>query len=570
MKYIVRMQHARSARRAVLLGLTLLSACAAADPPSSRAVAPTGRDTPSGAFGEFLTGRFAMSEADAQGAATQFLRALSGRPDDPELLQPAFIASLIAGRSEAAQLARALPDSQPAQLLLAQIEVRAGHWQAAERRFHMLPRQGFTQLLQPLLIAWSQQGDGRTDAALATLRPFVDGQRFRGIFALHAGLIADQAGRSADAAKLYRQAATEFGGTNVRLAQILASAEARHGHPGEALRIFTTLAADAPEMGIAVAPLTAASMTPPVPRAADGIAEAYLAFAAALRAQDGGEFAMVLLRLAIDLRPDFTAARLLGAEILESQRHFDNALQILATVPTDDPLIGVVRLQRAALTERLGHTEDAMRELQRIAHDFPDSPIPLMRQGDLARGKQRFAEAIAAYDRVIDRIKSPGPNDWLVFYNRGICYERSHQWSKAEIDFRHALSLAPDQPYVLNYLGYSWADMGQNLTQARQMIEQAVQRRPNDGAIVDSLGWVMLRLGEVAAAVKTLENAVELEPEDPSINGHLGDAYWAAGRKLEATYQWRRALTFNPEPDDAAKLEAKLQGERQPTVVSGP
>jgi tetratricopeptide (TPR) repeat protein len=510
-----------------------------------------------------------MSQADAQGAATQFLRALSARPDDPELVQPAFIASLIAGRSEAVQLARALPDSQPAQLLLAQIEVRAGHWQSAERRFHMLPRQGLTQLLQPLLIAWSQQGDGRTDAALASLRPFIDGQRFRGIFALHAGLIADQAGRSADAVKLYRQAATEFGGVNVRLAQILASSEARHGHPGEAQRIFTALAADAPEMGIAVASLTAASMTPPVPRAADGIAEAYLAFAAALRSQDGGEFAMLLLRLALDLRPEFTPARLLAAEILESQRHLDNALQVLATVSADDPLIGVVRLQRAALTERLGRTEDAMRELQRIAHDFPDSPIPTMREGDLLRSKQRFLEAISAYDRVISQIRSPGPNDWLVFYNRGICYERSHQWNKAEIDFKRALSLAPDQPYVLNYLGYSWADMGQNLTQARQMIEQAVQRRPNDGAIVDSLGWVMLRLGDVAAAVKTLENAVELEPEDPSINGHLGDAYWAAGRKLEATYQWRRALTFNPEPDDAAKLEAKLQGERQPTVVSG-
>ena len=233
---------------------------------------------------------------------------------------------------------------------------------------------------------------------------------------------------------------------------------------------------------------------------------------------------------------------------------------MLAAVANDDPLIAVVRLQRADLTEQLGHTEEAMHELQSIAHDYPDSPIPAMREGDLLRGKQRFAEAIAAYDRAIARIKTPAPTDWLVYYDRGICYERSHQWTKAEADFKHALKLSPDQPFVLNYLGYSWADMGQNLTQAREMIEKAVQRRPNDGAIVDSLGWVMLRQGQVADAVNTLERAVELEPEDASINGHLGDAYWAAGRKLEATYQWRRALTFNPEPDDAAKLEAKLQG----------
>jgi len=563
------MQHARSARRTLLLALTLLSACAAADPAPNRGATRAGPDAPSGVFADFLTGRFAMSQADAQSAATQFLRALASRPDDQELLQQAFIASLIAGRAEAVQLARQLPDSQAAQLLLGQTEVRAGRWQAAEQRFHTLPRQGLTQLLQPLLLAWSQQGEGSTDAALATLRPFLDGQRFRGVYALHAALIADQAGRAADAAKLYRQAQGELGGLNLRLAQIMASAEARRGHLGEAQRILATLAADAPEMGIAVEALTAATMAPAVPRPADGIAEAYLALAGTLRSQDSGDFAMLLLRLALDLRPDFTAARLLAADILEGQRHIENALHMLAAVPNNDPLIAPVRLQRAALTERLGQTEDAMHELQRIGRDYPDSPLPAMREGDLLRGKQRFPEAILAYDRAIARMKTPSAADWLAYYDRGICHERSRQWSKAEADFKHALTLSPDQPFVLNYLGYSWADMGQNLAQAREMIEKAVQRRPNDGAIVDSLGWVMLRQGDTAAAVRVLERAVELDPQDPSINGHLGDAYWAAGRKLEATYQWRRALLFNPEPDDVAKLEAKLQGEHQPTVVSG-
>jgi len=563
------MQQIRSARRALLLALTLLSACAAADPSPIRATSRADRGAPSGVFGDFLTGRFAMSQADAQGAAADFLRALAVRPDDSELQQQAFIASLIAGRAEAVQLARTLPDSQAAQLLLGQVEVRAGHWQAAERRFRSLPRQGITQFLQPLLIAWSQQGDGRTDAALATLRPYLEGERFRGIYALHAALIADQGGHSADAAKLYNQARSELGGLNLRLAQILASAEARSGQPGEARRTLAQLVANAPEMSIALPALISAKMAPAVPHAADGIAEAYLALAGTLRAQDAGDFAMLLLRLALDLRPDFTAARLLCADILASQHHLENALQILTAVANDDPLIAEVRLQRAALTEQMGHTEEAMHELQGIAHDYPDSPIPLMHEADLLRSKDRFNEAITAYDQAIGMIKTPGPADWVAYYNRGICYERSHEWSKAEADFKHALKLSPDEPFVLNYLGYSWADMGQNLTQAREMIEKAMQRRPNDGAIVDSLGWVMLRQGQVADAVGMLERAVELDPEDPQINGHLGDAYWAAGRRLEATYQWRRALTFNPEPDDAAKLEAKLQGGHRPTVVSG-
>lgn len=563
------MQHIRTVRRGFLLALSLLSACAAADPSPGVAVIRSGANAPTGVYSDFLTGRFAMSESDPNTAATQFLRALAVQPNDADLMQQAFVASLISGRSEAVQLARALPDSQAGQLLLADMQVRSGHWAQAEQHFRALPNQGLTQVLQPLLIAWSQFGGGHPDQALATLRPYLDGQRFRGVYALHAALIADQAGRTADAARLYRTAQVEFGGTNVRLAQILASWQARQGHLAEAQRTLDALAEGAPEMAIAIPALTAATMTAPVPHPLDGIAEAYVALAATLRQQNAGDFALVLLRLALDLRPDFTTARLLAADILESGHHLDNALQTLATVPGDDPLISVVRLQRATLTELLGHTDDAMRELKRIGQDYPKSPLPAMREGDIARSKQRYADAITAYDRAIARIGKPGPDDWVVFYDRGIAYERSHQWPKAEADFRHALSLSPDQPFVLNYLGYSWADMDQHLAEARTMIEKAVQQRPNDGAIIDSLGWVMLRQGEVPDAVRTLERAVELDPADSSINGHLGDAYWAVGRKLEATYQWRRALTFNPEPDDAAKLEAKLMNSRQLSVVSG-
>jgi tetratricopeptide (TPR) repeat protein len=563
------MQHVHSVPRALLLALSLLSACAAADPSAGKAASRAGPSAPSGVFGEFLTGRFAVSQDDPQSAADEFLRALAARPDDVDLLQQAFIACLIAGRPEAIQLAHRLPNSQAAQLLLGDADVHAGRWQAAQQKFSALPPQGLTQLLQPLLIAWAQQGAGHTDAALATLRPLLDGQRFRGVYALHSALIADQAGRTADAARLYQIARSEFAGVNLRLGQILASWDMRHGHPADAQRTLAAMVDNAPEMAIALPGLIASGMTPAVPRPADGIAESYLALAAALRQQDAGDFAMMLLRLAIDLRPDFTAARLLAADILSSQDHSENALQMLAAVGNDDPLLAAVRLERADLAAQLGHNDEAMRELQRIEHDYPDSPVPAMREGDLLRGQQRFADAIAAYDRAIGRIRRPQETDWLAFYDRGICYERARQWNKAEADFRHALALAPDEPFVLNYLGYSWADMGEHLTEARAMIDKAVQRRPNDGAIVDSLGWVMLRQGEVADAVTTLERAVEMEPEDASINGHLGDAYWAAGRKLEAAYQWRRALTFNPEPDDVAKLEAKLQNTGRPTVASG-
>lgn len=565
------MQHLRTIGLGSLLALSLLSACAAADPlTSGSGAAQQGSYVPSGVFGDFLAGRFASSQSDPNTATDAFLKALAASPGDPELAQQAFLASVMSGRSEAVQLAHQLPDNPVAQLLLGDEDARSGNWAAAEQRFRTLPRQGLTQLLQPLLVGWAQAGGGQTDAALATLRPFVAGQRFRGIFALHAAMIADLGGNQEEAARFYAIAQAEMPQMNLRLAQILASWQARSGHPAAAQRTLAILAGGSPDMTITVPALEAASASRPVARATDGIAEAYLALGGALRAQDARDYAMLMLRLALDLRPGLTAARLLAADLMSNNQHPDAALQMLASVPNSDPLSAAIRMRRVGIMVQMGRTDDAMRELDRIAAEYPDSPSPLIQRGDILRTKERYNDAIAAYTGGIAKLGQPGAEDWPVFYERGIAYEQSHQWHKAEADFRHALQLAPDQPYVLNYLGYSWADKGEHLAEAQLMIQKAAERRPNDGAITDSLGWVMLRQGNVAEAVQLLERAVELEPEDSTINGHLGDAYSAAGRMLEAQYQWRRALTLNPDPEDTAKLEAKLQTQPATAVVSGP
>ncbi|HEY1412001.1 MAG TPA: tetratricopeptide repeat protein, partial [Rhodopila sp.] len=341
------------------------------------------------------------------------------------------------------------------------------------------------------------------------------------------------------------------------------------GQAAEAQHTLAALPAGAPDLSIAMPALMARVTKRPVPRAIDGIAEAYFTFGALLRAQDADDFSMIMLRLALDLRPDFTAARLLAADILANQNHQQAALSILNEVPSSDPIISVVQLRRAGLVDRLGRPDDAIHDLERMARDYPDSPLPDEQRGDILRITQRFTDAVSAYDKAIARISHPATSDWIVYYDRGVAEEQSHQWPKAKADFEHALQLSPDQPFVLNYLGYSLADMGHNLDEARQMIQSAAERRPNDGAITDSLGWVLYRQGHKKEAVQTLERAVELEPEDSTINGHLGDAYFAAGRKIEAQYQWRRALTLNPTPDDAAKLEAKLNTAHTGPVLSG-
>jgi Flp pilus assembly protein TadD len=194
-----------------------------------------------------------------------------------------------------------------------------------------------------------------------------------------------------------------------------------------------------------------------------------------------------------------------------------------------------------------------------------------MQLGDLLREKKRFIEAADAYSEAIRRLRAAGaPERWSLFYSRGISLERAGQWERAEADLLHALKLKPDQPLVLNYLGYSWIDRGAHLHRGLQMIEKAVDLRPEDGYIVDSLGWAHYRLGDYHSAVQYLEKAVELVPNDPTINDHLGDAYWQTGRLIEARYQWRRALQFGPEKDEVKPIESKLvRGVPPPARANG-
>jgi tetratricopeptide (TPR) repeat protein len=562
------MHHSLTLRRTAFLALSLLSACAAGVPgsgadPSAPVTPRTSADPTAGNAGDYLVGRFAATQNDLPYAAREFAAALAREPGDPELQQQAFLASLLSGSPAALGFAKSQPDNQAAQLLLADADAKAGRWSEAEARYAALPHDGMSQVLQPMLVAWAQQGEGHTDAALATLKPFLEGQRFRAVYTLHAALIADLGGNSTEAARLYKRAQADYGSLNLQLGRMIASWQARQGDVDDARQTLKSMIDTSPDVAIALPALRQDVAQRQVRNATDGLAEAYLALAAALRSQDSNEFALVLLQLALDVRPDLTAGRLLLADIMDARGHADAALAALAPIHDSDPLAGVIRLRRAALTQRAGDADAALRMLTQIAHDYPDRSEPPSMEGDILRIKRRFADAAVAYDHAIALMGPPMPGSWPLFYDRGVALERSHQWPRAEADFLKALELSPDQPMVLNYLGYSWADQSRNLPRARTMIERAAEERPNDGAILDSLGWVILRQGDVTKAVQFLERATELEPEDAAINGHLGDAYWAAGRKLEAEFQWRRSLNLNPEPEDVPKLQAKLRDSEQ-------
>jgi Flp pilus assembly protein TadD len=297
-----------------------------------------------------------------------------------------------------------------------------------------------------------------------------------------------------------------------------------------------------------------------ITRAEDGAAEAFLTLADALNTPDSDRLALIYARLAAHIRPDLIEARLLAAEVLERHEQYVLATEALDDVPPDSPWFVTAEIRRATTQRAAGDAEAGIATLAALAGRRPDLLEVHSAHGDALRVAERYEEAAEAYTRAIELIETPQPVHWPLYFTRAIAHERAGNWPPAEADFRQALELEPDQPSVLNYLGYSLVEQRRDLEEALDMIERAVAGQPDDGYITDSLGWVYYRLGRYEEALPQMLRAVELAPVDPVINDHLGDVLWKVGREREAEFQWRRALSFGPAEDlDMDRVRRKLE-----------
>ncbi len=531
--------------------------------------APSGRS----ALGAFLAGRLAQGRGDSRAAADYYAAAIKFDPDNVDLLQRAFTLMVAEGRmDEAAPLAErllALDGDAPVPLLVAGLkDARDGRFAEAEARFALIPKRGVFGFLGPMLTAWSRAGQGQTDAALEALSPLAAVNGLAAMQAFHAGLINDLADRGKAAEESYQVALA--GQLSVRSVEAAGTFYQRTGKADRAQELYTRYRAEHPEsMLFDGARLLAAGATVPraVPDARAGMAEALFDMASLMRQGNAVDLSMVFARLTLAIQPDFALAQMSVADILSSQERPQEANALYRAIPADSPVATFGRLRIAMNLEEMGQTDAALAELDELAKLQPANVDALVTKGDVLRRKKRFAEAAQAYGTAIQRAGVTAPHHWPLYYARGISYERSRDWPKAEADFVKALELRPDQPDVLNYLGYTWVDHGLNLEKGRAMIEKAAQLRPKDGAIVDSLGWALYRMGEYANAVKALERAIELKAEDPTINDHLGDAYFQVGRAEEAMFQWKRALTLDPEPEQIETLNEKIRTGRPPANI---
>ena len=551
----------------MLLGAHFSLALGIAAPASIHA-AGVGSASGHSAIGNYLAGRHAQAERDLGSAVTFLSAALKALPAAPDLLRRTFVLMAIEGRiEEALPLAKRLLGENAtapiAHLALLVDAIKNNDADEQTVRLESQPTNGLNGFTKPALEAWTQVGAGKVDAGLTTLLTLDGKEASQGLYNMHRALILDYAGRTKEAEAAYTKVIKGQEQQTFRFTQLLGNLLERVGKVGEARALYDAFAKENPGTMLLV-PLYArlhsgAKPNPIVATAIDGAAEAMFNIANSLRQQRAHETAMVFGRLALWLKPTFPIAQMMIADILDDDDRYEQSNAIYMAISPQSPFRFSADIRRASNLNALGQVEPAIALLSGMAVEFTATPQPLITLGDLLRRHERWDEAIDFYTRAIKRVGTLKRRHWRMLYSRGIVLERAKRWSEAEKDFLRALEFEPDQPYVLNYLGYSWVDQGMHLKRALDMIQNAVRHRPNDGYIIDSLGWVYYRLGDYKKAVLELERAVQIRPEDPIINDHLGDAYWRVGRELEARFQWQRSLSLKPDAKVDINVRKKLK-----------
>ena len=535
-------------------------------------------------FGKFLAGRHAEVQRNVPRAADYMSEVLSAAPHHEDILRRTFILTLSDGRiGEAADLARRLIDTSDglpvASLLLALQHLKAGEMAAVETQLENLgSSRGPNALLVPMVRAWALAGAGQGLEAVDLLTAVEGLRRLGPLRDMHLGMLAEFAGLMEEAEKFYRAATSDPDSLEVRTVLAYASFLSRTNRSKQASALFDLHKSQNPDSILLepwIARLGEGEELPVVVKSPrHGAAEAIYLVANVLSQQQPAA-AHIYVRMVLDLEPQDPLYNLFLAGVLESQGLYGAAVEVLEEIESTSAYGWLARLSLSTNLSYLGQLDAAVDLLQVMTEERPTRTDAVFRLGDQLRNVERFEEAVKAYDLAILRMQQLGRMNWRLFYGRGVALERSKEWDRAEADFLQALKINPDQPIVLNYLGYSWVDKGLHLDEAQEMIQRAVALRPRDGYIVDSLGWVMYRRGDYEGAVRNLERAVSLRPSDPIINDHLGDALWFAGRRQEARFQWLKALGFMAmkeklsTEEEAAKptIEAKLDGRKQPEAT---
>ena len=527
--------------------------------------------------GAYLAAKQAQQAGELEEATIFFDQALRLDPQSELLRQDAMLAYLAGGRfDDAIDLAADLRDSPTsgkiARIALGIDALRKGQFDRAIEEFDIVDPSDLDLLLLGELTGWAEIGAGRVNEALLRIDDLEEAPWFETFNLYQKGLMAEVAGREKVARRSYAQLVDEPAlarsspDAYLSAAESLARIEARAGNQEAALAAL--------DKGLELAPNydplrglkdridREETIEPSVASVQEGAAEALRILGQTINRGDGQDVALLYFQLARVLAPRNPGILTALAGIAEASEQYDRAIAYYREIPESSPYRRTADLQIGLDYWYAERKSEAIDHLSRATETYPDDIQAYTALADVLAADKQYEKVTTALNSAIALAEPIDERDWNLFYQRGISFERRDLWDKAEADFKKALELSPDQPQVLNYLGYSWVDKNEHLEEGLDMIRKAVELRPNDGYIIDSLGWAYYRLGRYDEAVEELERAILLTPTDPTINDHLGDAYWHVGREREARFQWERALNGDPkpEPDVIERIEAKLEG----------
>ena len=518
-------------------------------------------------FGGYLAGRHALSTKDFDAASTYLSRAIEDDLENPELLNGLISVQVSLGDIGAAKISSDNLDLLGVQTQLSNMvkiasQLRNRDFDNAKQQIEN--EQGINPLLDKIVTGWAFADEGNFENAETIFDEIGKGSSLAQFSQMQKASMLAAYGRYESALNTIENLEKNSNRISIDARALKVQLLLKLDNKEEATEYFSKIFgdgvnSDAANLRMQVEDHPNAYSIEESLSLEAGIAYAFYAIADILKDDADPNTALLYVRLAQYLNENSQKAILLAADLLEQMGQYDLAVEEYAKISPSSSYFLSSELGRVGALRDGGKTEAALEVLYYLSREFSDIGIVHNSLGDFLRREERYSEAKIAYDRAVDIYRENNNVSWVVLYARGITHERLQEWDKAESDFRNALTINPDQANVLNYLGYSLIDRGEKLDEAMTMIEKAVSLQPESGYIVDSLAWGLFKLGQYETAIPHMEKAAELMPVDPIVTDHLGDLYWAVGRQLEAKFQWRRALSFDPELKDATRIREKLR-----------
>lgn len=519
-------------------------------------------------YADFIAARYAGLIGDAASAAKYYRRAYDSAPGDASLLERATLSTLASGDAETAVAVakgarpQVADDSASAQLALIVDDIAAGRTKSAQTRLGKPVLGALNVDMATFLSAWLAAFDN-PQVALADFDALPGRRTIAGEQAALRAMILMKAGQDDEAAESFRNALRLPLASRDLVAALGARLQASRGDQAGARDLIRAGAAGG-EPGAAGARVLAdldagRAIQRPKFDPRNGAALAIYIVSGTGLVHSSPELSAMRHALALYLDPDLAPARLALADAYERQDRNEDAIAVLRDVGAASPWAGDAQMEEAVILSGMDKPAEALAAADQALSVSQRRDL-VLRAGDLNRQNGRLDVASRLYDQVLAADAVSGAGDWRVLFARAGTRSDLGDWEGAETDLKAALALEPDRPELLNYLGYGWVKRGERVKEGLALIQRAAEARPDQGYIIDSLGWAHYQLGHYDLAVETLERAAELSPTDPEVMDHLGDAYWRAGRRDDARFEWTAALNRKPDPVREASLKQKLDG----------